>query len=142
MSVTCWNIVESGIKHHKPTNQPSPNPNVHSGFLKAEFSKVRKFQIISLYFVLGRDIRIAQFHFTDYTHKISCIFFYSKNKEDNVNSPVIALYIHANGGMPVLNNLSTPIIIKLPLLNVSISLIRLFLSLLFTTSLYIQWNLY
>ena len=102
----------------------SPNPNVHSGFLKAEFSKVRKFQIIRLYFVLGRDIHIAQFHLTDYTHKISWFFFYSKNKEDNVNSPVIALYIHANGGMPVLNNLSTPIIIKLPLLNVSISLIR------------------
>ena len=101
-----------------------PNRNVHSGFLKAEFSKVRKFQIIRLYFVLGRDIRIAQFHLTDYTHKISWVFFYSKNKEDNVNSPVIALYIHANGGMPVLNNLSTPIIIKLPLLNVSISLIR------------------
>ena len=49
----------------------SPNPNVHSGFLKAEFSKVRKFQIIRLYFVLGRDIHIAQFHLTDYTHKIS-----------------------------------------------------------------------
>ncbi|VDI57656.1 latrophilin 2 [Mytilus galloprovincialis] len=41
----------------------------------------------------------------------------SKNKEDNVNTPVIAVYIHANGGMPFVNNLSTPIILNFPILN-------------------------
>lgn len=56
-------------------------------------------------------------------------FCFSKNKEDNVNTPVLALYIHSNGGMPVVSNLSTPIVVRLPILNVrctSIGCLQLF----------------
>ena len=41
-----------------------------------------------------------------------------KSKEDNVNTPVIAMFIHA-GDIDFASNLSVPIVYRLPYLNVS-----------------------